>query len=116
MALALTPPRPPRGLLLIDPSWEMKQDYARAPKVMAEVARHWTPGVLVLWYPLLNAAPHRPMLKALAAAFPAGLRHEVSFPPVRPGHRMTGSGLFIVNPPYGTETAAAQVSAVFKEP
>lgn len=113
MALALTPPRPPRGLLLIDPSWELKDDYARAPRVMAEVARRWSPGVIVLWYPLLDTAPHRPMLATLAAAFPGALRHEVGFPPTRPGHRMQGSGLFIVNPPWGTETAAAEVKAVF---
>lgn len=114
MALALTPPKPPRGLMLIDPSYELKEDYAKAPKVMAEIARRWSPGVKVLWYPILDAAPHKPMLKALAAAFPEGMRHEVTFPPVRPGHRMAGSGLFIVNPPYGTEQAAAQVNAIFK--
>lgn len=113
MALALTPPKPPRGLMLIDPSWEMKDDYARAPRVMAEIARRWSPGVLVLWYPLLDSAPHRPMLRALATTFPNALRHEVHFPPVRPGHRMAGSGLLIVNPPWGTDAAAAQVTAAF---
>jgi 23S rRNA (adenine2030-N6)-methyltransferase len=116
MALALTPPRPPRGLMLIDPSWELKDDYARAPQVMAELARRWSPGVLVLWYPILEAAPHRPMLRALTARFPQAMRHEVAFPPVRPGHRMTGSGLFVVNPPYGTDAAAARVAAAFKDP
>jgi 23S rRNA (adenine2030-N6)-methyltransferase len=114
MALALTPPKPPRGLMLIDPSWELKDDYARAPQVMAELARRWSPGVLVLWYPILEAAPHRPMLRALNARFPQGIRHEVAFPPVRPGHRMTGSGLFIVNPPFGTAEDAAAVAAAFK--
>lgn len=115
MALALTPPKPPRGLILIDPSWEVKEDYTKAPKVMAELARRWSPGVLVLWYPILEAAPHKPMLKALAAAFPQALRHEVPFPPVRPGHRMTGSGLFIVNPPWGTEGAAQALSSLFRD-
>lgn len=115
MALALTPPRPPRGLILIDPSWEVKEDYARAPRVMGELARRWSPGVLVLWYPLLDAAPHAPMLEALTARFPAALRHEVRFPPVRPGHRMTGSGLFIVNPPWGTEDAARALSTLFRD-
>lgn len=115
MALALTPPKPPRGLILIDPSWEVKEDYTKAPKVMAELARRWSPGVLVLWYPILDAAPHKPMLKALAAHFPDALRHEVHFPPVRPGHRMTGSGLFIVNPPWGTESAAQALTTLFRD-
>ncbi len=32
MALALTPPTPRRGLMLIDPSYEVKADYETIPK------------------------------------------------------------------------------------
>lgn len=113
MALALTPPTPRRGLMLIDPSWEVKEDYATMPRVMAQVARKWNVGVIVLWYPVLEAAPHLPMLAELGRAFPEGLRHEVRFPPVRAGHRMLGSGLFVVNPPFGTDAAIAEVAAAF---
>lgn len=113
LALALTPPTPRRGLMLIDPSYEVKADYADIPGHLAAIHRKWNVGTLVLWYPLLLAGPHLRMLDALRHAFPDGLRHEVGFPPVRDGHRMTGSGLFIVNPPFGTEAAAADISALF---
>lgn len=113
MVLALTPPTPRRGLMLIDPSWEVKDDYATVPRVMAQVARKWNVGAIMLWYPVLEAAPHAPMLAALEEMFPEGLRHEVRFPPVRPGHRMLGSGLFVVNPPYGCDQAMAEVARVF---
>lgn len=116
MAGAITPPDPRRGLMLVDPSWEVKDDYALAPKVLAEVHRKWPVGVLMLWYPILDTAPHKPMVKALAATFPGALRHEVAFPPVRPGHRMTGSGLFLVNPPFGAEAMAAEVARSFRGP
>ena len=53
------------------------------------------------------------MLTALQAAFPGGLRAELRFPPVRAGHRMTGSGLFTVNPPYGLAEQAALIAQVF---
>lgn len=114
MALAITPPTPRRGLMLVDPPYEVKADYDRIPKVFAQVARKWNVGILMLWYPLLQGAPHRPMLNALEAEFPEALRHEVTFPPARDGHRMIGSGMFIVNPPFGMAEEAARLTARFR--
>ncbi|MDT8856613.1 23S rRNA (adenine(2030)-N(6))-methyltransferase RlmJ [Paracoccaceae bacterium Fryx2] len=113
MALALCPPTPRRGLMLIDPSYEVKDDYANIPKVMAAIHRKWNVGVLALWYPILTGGAHGPMLDALERAFPEGFRHELRFPPVRDGHRMTGSGVFIVNAPYGVDLEAARLAAMF---
>lgn len=113
LALALTPPTPRRGLMLIDPSYEVKADYEAIPRHMIHIHRKWNVGVLILWYPLLAGGAHRPMLAALAAAFPDGLCHEVRFPPAREGHRMQGSGLFIVNPPFGIEAELAALTARF---
>lgn len=113
LAQSLCPTEPRRGLLLVDPSWEIKTDYAAMPKFLAAIARKWNVGVLMLWYPLLTDAPHAPMLAALQAAFPQGLRHEVTFPPAREGHRMVGSGLFVVNPPWGLDESLRDLSARF---
>ncbi|MFN3992429.1 MAG: 23S rRNA (adenine(2030)-N(6))-methyltransferase RlmJ [Tabrizicola flagellatus] len=113
LALALTPPTPRRGLMLIDPSYEVKADYEAIPRHMANIHRKWNVGCLILWYPILKGGAHGPMLKALEAAFPEGLRHEVRFPPAREGHRMEGSGLFIVNPPYGLAGELAGITSRF---
>lgn len=115
MALSLCPPDPRRGLMLVDPSFEVKTDYDTIPSLLAKVHRKWGVGVLVLWYPVLTDGPHRLMLRALQDAFPEGLRHEVSFPPARDGHRMVGSGLFVVNPPYGLQDEGARLSAMFQQ-
>ncbi|EPX86663.1 Protein involved in catabolism of external DNA [Rubellimicrobium thermophilum DSM 16684] len=112
-ALAWTPPEPRRGLLLVDPSWEVKADYEAIPALLEKVHRKWNVGLLMLWYPLLPDARHAPMLARLVAAFPGALRHEVAFPPARAGHGMCGSGLFLVNPPWQTEARAAWLSARF---
>jgi len=113
LALALTPPTPRRGLMLIDPSYEVKADYEAVPRHMAAIHRKWNVGHLILWYPLLTGAAHRPMLNALVEAFPDALRHEVRFPPARDGHRMEGSGLFVVNPPYGMAEELAALTVRF---
>ena len=114
LALALTPPTPRRGLMLIDPSYEVKADYDAIPKHIANIHRKWNVGIIALWYPLLTGGAHGPMLKALQAHFPGALRSEVRFPPVRDGHRMEGSGMFIVNPPYGLAEEADSIEAAFK--
>jgi len=116
MAQAVCPPTPRRGVLLIDPSYEIKSDYARIPGEIAKLHRKWNVGVIALWYPLLLGGAHHAMLEALEAAnYPNSLRHEVAFAPVRPGHRMVGSGMFVINAPWGLADSAAQISRVFSD-
>ncbi|MGR3761853.1 23S rRNA (adenine(2030)-N(6))-methyltransferase RlmJ [Roseobacteraceae bacterium NS-SX3] len=115
LALSLAPPAPRRGLCLIDPSYEVKADYARIPGIIGKLHRKWNVGVIALWYPILTDGAHKPMLEALEKqALPGALRHEVRFPPAREGHRMAGSGMFVVNAPYGTTEEAARLTALFK--
>ncbi|MFM2355417.1 MAG: hypothetical protein RLZZ528_1153 [Pseudomonadota bacterium] len=114
LALALTPPDPRRGLLLIDPPYEVKDDYTRLPRIIEQVHRKWNVGIILLWYPILTTGAHLPMLTALTAANLARpFRHEVRFPPARDGHGMVGSGLFVVNAPFGLAEEAARIGARF---
>jgi 23S rRNA (adenine2030-N6)-methyltransferase len=92
----------------------VKADYDSIPKELANIARKWNVGILALWYPLLTSGSHGAMLGQLMAQFPEALRHEVRFGPVREGHRMIGSGMFIVNPPYGIADEAARLTRIFK--
>mgnify|MGYP001800664543 CR=1 FL=1 len=115
MALSVCPPDPRRGLLLIDPSFEVKTDYQTLPTTIAKIHRKWAVGVIMLWYPILTGDPHKPMIGALKSAIPDATIHEVAFPPAREGHRMTGSGLFVVNAPYGFDAEAACISQLFQD-
>ena len=114
MALSRTPPEPRRGMLLIDPSYEVKADYNRIPGWIARMARKWNVGVIALWYPILTDNRHAPMLDALTQAHPDALRSEVSFPPARAGHSMIGSGLWVLNPPFGLDEEAARIEDIFR--
>lgn len=114
-ANALIPPTPRRGMLLVDPSFEVKADYERIPPWIGRMARKWNVGVIALWYPILTDGRHRPMAEALVAAHPQALRSEVRFPPARPGHGMVGSGMFVINPPFGLEAEAERLAALYAE-
>ena len=114
-AFALCPPVPRRGLLLIDPSWEIKSDYAAMPGTLRKLHRAWNVGVLMLWYPLLRDARHASMLAALEALdLPGALRLEARFSQVREGHNMTGSGLFVVNAPWGLAEQARDLARLLQ--
>ena len=115
LAQSLCPPDPRRGLLLIDPSYEIKEDYARLPKFIATLHRKWNVGVIALWYPILISGAQAGMVRALRGEnFPKALCHEVRFPPVRDGHRMIGSGMFVINAPFGLEDEAKMLSRLFQ--
>ncbi|WP_282603420.1 23S rRNA (adenine(2030)-N(6))-methyltransferase RlmJ [Paracoccus sp. PARArs4] len=115
MAQAVCPPTPRRGMLLIDPSFEVKADYAAIPRHIAKIARKWNVGVIALWYPILTDDRHLPMVRELMRDHPDALLSEVRFPPARPGHSMVGSGMWVLNPPWGLADEAARLETIFAE-
>jgi 23S rRNA (adenine2030-N6)-methyltransferase len=105
--LALAPLAPRRGLVFVDPSWEVKEDYARAVRFVRALAEKWPEASVLVWYPLLPAERHRTLVDGLALLSP--FRHEVAFD--RPGFGATGSGLLLVNPPFDAAAAFAATLA-----
>jgi len=115
MAHSILPPTPRRGLMLIDPSFEVKEDYATIPGHIKKYARAWNVGIIALWYPILTSNAHDNMLKTLTKDHPEAFRHEVRFPPARPGHGMVGSGMFVIRPPFGLAEQAANLKTRFDQ-
>lgn len=113
MAYSQCPPTPRRGMMLVDPSYEIKDDYRDIPRHLTKIAKIWPVGVLMLWYPILVDQRHRGMVRALRNDIPQAMFHEVAFPPARDGHRMVGSGLMVVNAPWGLEDELARIGALF---
>ena len=105
--------QPRRGLLLIDPSYEIKTDYQTIPGQIAKLARKWNVGVIALWFPILTDDRQAGMVAALGREHPDALLSQVRFPPARPGHGMVGSGMFVINPPYGLADEARRIEALY---
>lgn len=104
--LAIAPPTPRRGLVLIDPSYEVKTEYLRVAEVVIALQAKWPEAVVMIWYPILEAGLHAPMIDRLQqAALPEMLRREVRFRRTPGASGMRGSGLAIVNAPWGVEPA-----------
>lgn len=96
---ALLPPPIRRGLVLIDPSYEMKGEYEHIVQLLGRALRRWANGIYVLWYPILPEARHRMLLRQVERlAAPKTLVSEYAFSASTSG--LQGSGLVIVNAPW----------------
>lgn len=94
--LALSPPVPRRGLVLVDPSYEVKAEYDAVPAFVGKLVAKWPEATMLVWYPILAEGRHARMSEALATL--GAQRHEVRF---GEGRGMLGSGLIGVNLPHG---------------
>ncbi len=115
MANAICPPIPRRGLMLVDPSYEVKADYDDIPTFLKRIAEKWEVGILALWYPLLAEPAHESMLRKLGKFFPEAMSHQVDFSAAQVGHGMVGSGLFLINSPYGLDVELARLGRCYSE-
>lgn len=98
----MLPPQPRRGLILVDPSYELKNDYRQVPEALREGLRRFATGTYAVWYPQLQRPESRQLPERLRRLSPKGWLH-VSLSvraPSPDGFGMHGSGLFIFNPPW----------------
>ena len=109
--LAILPPPPRRGLVLIDPSYEDKRDYVRVPEALQGGLRRFATGCYAIWYPQVQRSEPAAMVRRLTRM--PGLRWLHATLTVRgpatDGLGLHGSGMFVVNPPW-TLAASLQES------
>jgi 23S rRNA (adenine2030-N6)-methyltransferase len=104
------PPPTRRGLLLIDPSYELKADYGRVLVAVREALERFADGGVIVWLPqlqLLEAAqlPQR-LTRAAGPARKGWLLAQLTVAPATArGFGLLGSGVFVINPPHTLEPA-----------
>jgi 23S rRNA (adenine2030-N6)-methyltransferase len=115
---AFVPPKERRGLVLIDPPYEQKEEFERLAGGFAEAFGKWPTGSYLLWYPVKSRRATddlaRQVAKAAAGGKPPGrcLRLEFSIAPRSTETSLTSAGLLIVNPPW---TLAGELKAILPE-
>ncbi len=103
---ALLPPPERRGLVLIDPPFEKRDEFDRLVKGLRQAYRRWATGLYLLWYPIKDRAPVESFHAALkAAGIPRILVIEFLLRPAEDAERLNGCGLILVNPPWKSEEA-----------
>lgn len=95
---ALVPPPERRGLVLIDPSYERKDEFATIPALLETAWKKWPQGVYALWYPVLQEGRHRRLRNLLARLPASAVLVSECRRPAETG--LQGSGMVIINPPW----------------
>ncbi|KTD56081.1 protein involved in catabolism of external DNA [Legionella sainthelensi] len=104
---ALLPPPEKRGLIFIDPSFEIKEEYKEIPIALKQAYARFSTGVYCLWYPLVD--------KKLTDKLNRGMKDikntlHIEFSLTEtPIDGMYGCGLWIINPPF---TLAEEIKSV----
>ena len=98
------PPVSRRGLVLIDPPYEIKSDYQAVVTGIHEGYKRFATGTYALWYPVVLRAQIKRMIKELEAT---GIRKilqiELAVRPDSDQRGMTASGMIVISPPWKLE-------------
>ena len=98
---AYLPPPTKRAVVLIDPPYELKDDYSRVVDCIKDSLKRFVTGTYLVWYPLLQRPEPAEMVRELMALNSDFLQVEMMVQaPSLDGYGMHGSGMFIVNPPW----------------
>ncbi|MBQ5399614.1 MAG: 23S rRNA (adenine(2030)-N(6))-methyltransferase RlmJ [Treponema sp.] len=127
----LVPPLVKRGLILCDPSYEDRSDYRQVTDSLKNAHKKWNTAIIALWYPILPRKKNETsqMLCELEDFAKLGQNPcetkkfeleiygmdeipkemlEDSAP------HMTGSGMFIINPPWQLEEKMSEALTILK--
>ena len=99
--LSLLPPISRRGLVLIDPSYEIKSDYALVVETLIEAYKRFPTGIYALWYPVVDRKIIDTLERRLARSGIKNVqRYELGITQDQFGSGMSASGMIVINPPW----------------
>lgn len=108
---AILPPPSRRGLVLIDPPYEVKDDYRRVKVCLEDALARFPTGTYAVWYPVLSRIESKQLperLKRIPANGWLNVTLSISGP-TPDGFGLHSSGMFIINPPWTLEATLREV-------
>ena len=114
--LSLVPPPCRRAVILIDPPYELKTDYEIAVNTITKAYQKFATGCYILWYPVVKRQLVEKMQQLfLHSSLKNVLQVEYCQTPDSDEYGMTGTGLFIVNPPWQLQNQLSVILPFLKE-
>ena len=103
---AALPPPSRRGLELIDPSTQIKSDYLKVVAALKDGLKRFATGTYLVWLPFLPTIEARALPEKLKKLPVDWVYADLSVRgPATKGHGMSGSAMFIINPPWTLQAA-----------
>lgn len=98
------PPKEKRGLVLIDPPFEERNEFERMAQNLIKAHKRWPTGLYALWYPIKDVADVDKFVALLkASGIPKILRLELIIRQPSNPPRLHGTGMIVINPPFVLE-------------
>ena len=98
----LLPPKEKRAVILIDPSYELKDEYEKVLEMLSDCYKKFPLGVYIIWYPVLKNKKSEKFIFNVLKKNYKNLSH-VEMITDNLNNGMQGSGLFILNCPWSIE-------------
>jgi 23S rRNA (adenine2030-N6)-methyltransferase len=112
---ASLPPKERRGLVLIDPPYELAKEYRDVVNAIAQSYKRWATGVYAIWYPVVNRHDIDDMLEGLESlGIKKILQIELGVSPDTNERGMTASGMIVINPPWKLESQMKEILPFLK--
>lgn len=109
------PPKERRGLVLIDPPYELAHEFRDVVRAIAESHKRWATGIYAIWYPVVNRWEVDDMIEGLKSLeIRKILQIELGVSPDTNEHGMTASGMIVINPPWKLESQMQSVLPFLK--
>jgi 23S rRNA (adenine2030-N6)-methyltransferase len=114
---ALLPPQPRRAVVMLDPSYELKEDYRQVVSALRDALARFAGGVYLLWYPELARRESRELPRRLRELGATNWLHaRLSLRTASTvGDGLAGSGMFVINPPFTLRAALAACAGTLEE-
>ncbi len=94
------PPPENRGLVLIDPPYEKRDDWEQIITALRWGAKHWRNGIYMVWYPIKAYPPVQRFQQEIGALGLPALAVDFITLPLDVTSRLNGSGVVVLNPPW----------------
>jgi 23S rRNA (adenine2030-N6)-methyltransferase len=114
---AILPPKPRRGLIFIDPPYEIENEFTKLINLLVNVIKLFPQGVFVLWYPIV----HNQHQKFLHDIYNLKIEKTTHFELTltknfdKNKNGLRGSGIVIINAPYKIESTIRPIAKCLED-
>lgn len=106
---AFMPPPERRGLVLMDPAFELQGEFQRLLDAVQRIQRRWATATVAIWYPIGETGPSERFQRAIQGLGIPALCAELGLYPYDRPRGLSGSGMVVLNPPWQIDLALARL-------
>ncbi len=111
--LALLPPPERRGLVLIDPPFEVEDEFSTLARHVAGALRRFANGIYLIWFPVKSQSAAASFCgEVLASGVSRALRLDLAIDAAE--GKLSRAALLVLNPPFGFDAGMREILGIIE--